>query len=687
MMIQNLWNTIKSKIFFLNPSEPSSSTSEIPLHDNLDEPLEQERTPSLINIHILDADGSRMVEKVSLPATIGTGADIVVNGRYVTASHGTIIQEENRFFYQDSSRNGTCNINTGQPVSLSARVEIFDTLPLRLGCPLDNTTTRNNPQRFPLLTISLVKEKKDEENQKLKSLLSRTTPILPINSRRQIADIQPEPDSTQEGTVPDEEVIGIEVVEEEAIAVAEESVYEDELTLKPEAEPEPETELEGEVELEEELTLVFDEDEEISEEFIDDEIGEEDESTAPEVSITLEVYVKRLLHLKELKQVSLTAAMESNETKIREKLQAVLVSLTRALTFPEQSLAHEISCREQALEALKEMYDAEVIDKDDYGLAREILYSDSTEEAEHLLDRVIKQNIPLSALASYHSACLAQCRMDFGRAMPRFDKAIELDKTNTDYIRSCGLLARQLYYHKKSLNCFVALEKLLRTNGDDSMELALARRELAYSAALSGLLKQAALYYKKAMGSLTRLAGSESPEMGICWYQIGVLQETLGNDEKARVPYKTAMDIMEKAGDESALIDILDKLARLQVELEEEAEAIVLFERLAGIMEKAPQPDFASLVIVYNNLAESYRVCGKYEVSENYYKKALTLTQDLRGPEHPAVGSIYQELAKLADRQKKPEEAEEYSEKATAIFDLVLEAQEAEGDGDAMLTL
>ncbi len=144
---------------------------------------------------------------------------------------------------------------------------------------------------------------------------------------------------------------------------------------------------------------------------------------------------------------------------------------------------------------------------------------------------------------------------------------------------------------------------------------------------------------------------------------------------------------MDKAGDESVQAEILDKLARLHVELEAEPEAIILFERLAGIMEKAPQPDQAGLIIVYNNLAEAYRICGKYSDSEDYYKKALTLTQELRGPEHAAVASIYQELAKLAERQRKPEMVKQYSKQAADIFDLILEAQKAEGESEDVLTL
>jgi tetratricopeptide (TPR) repeat protein len=104
---------------------------------------------------------------------------------------------------------------------------------------------------------------------------------------------------------------------------------------------------------------------------------------------------------------------------------------------------------------------------------------------------------------------------------------------------------------------------------------------------------------------------------------------------------------------------------------------VPLLERLLKIKIKSPQPDLAGLIIIYTQLAEASRICGNYDRSEEFYKQSLAVTQKLRGKEHPAVGSIYQELAKLCDRQRKKDEAKQYNEMAAAIFKRVLEAQEA----------
>jgi tetratricopeptide (TPR) repeat protein len=417
--------------------------------------------------------------------------------------------------------------------------------------------------------------------------------------------------------------------------------------------------------------------------------AEEEIVTVSENTITLspQVYGKRLLAHKNKLSPALTAAMEQQEEAKREKLQLAVVSLTEALTYFRQSYQQEISCRKAALAALSKIQS--MIDKKDLAAACKSLQSEvSTQGAEQIFDKVLAKGGKAGAFAAFHGGRLAECRMDFSRAAAHFDKALELDRSNIHYLKAAGLLARKMYEHKKALACFAAIEKLLAPKEKESAELAIARRELAYTALLLGQHKQAGEYYKKAMQGLTSLLGKTHPEVGICWFQLGLLQESQGLYEKADGPYKQALSIMEKTTHDSIMAEILDKLARLHMELEGEAEALPLFERLLAIKRKSPQPDLAGLIIIFNNLAEASRICGQYERSEGYYKQALQATQKLRGKDHPAVGSIYQELAKLCERQRKMDEAKHYKELAAALFQQVIEQQGTqEGDSEERLTL
>jgi tetratricopeptide (TPR) repeat protein len=409
------------------------------------------------------------------------------------------------------------------------------------------------------------------------------------------------------------------------------------------------------------------------------------------IALSPESYGQRLIAQKKKLLPALTAAIETRDDSRREKLQMAVTAITEALTFFKQSYRNEIACRKSALTALTKMQN--MLDKADYDLASVGLQANaSTAEAEQVFDKLVGKGGKIGAFAAFHSGRLSECRMDFSRAAVRFDKAIELDKSNIHYLKAAGLLARKMYQHKKALACFSAIEKLLVQKGEESAELALAWREIACTALLSGQPGPAGEYCKKAMNGIAKQLGKEHAEMGTCWFLLGQLQESQGQYEKAEGPYKQALAIMEKSDNDLVLAGILDKLARLHMELEAEFEAIPLLERLLKIKTKSPQPDLASLIIIYNHLAEASRICGNYDRSEEFYKQALIVTQKLRGKDHPAVGSIYQELAKLCDRQRKKDEAKQYAEMASALFKRVLEAQEAQeaaagGQTEARLTL
>jgi tetratricopeptide (TPR) repeat protein len=519
----------------------------------------------------------------------------------------------------------------------------------------------------------------------------------PVTEPEPIAEIE-EPTVEEEAEEPVEaEKEEIAPSSEEAVEEAAEAVTETEIIIEPEAAPEPEIaeEVEPEHVTEPEVEPVSEIEEPSVEDAVEEVAGAEKEEVTPPpeeaveevvveeveekpvAALSLESYEQRLLALKDKQLTALTKAIENNEESRREQLQSVLVAITEALTFLDKGYAQEISCRNGALAALEKMKPE--LDTTDYEQACESVADSDTEEAEQIFDSFADQDGPLSALAAFQSGRLAQCRMDLNRAMEQLEKAVTLDDSNPDYLRSAALLARKLYHYKKALTWFTSLVKQGEEKGEDSVELALDRRELAYTAALVGHHKQAGALYKQAMVSLTNLLGKEDPEMGICWFQIGKLQEALGQYEKADDPYRKALAIMDKSGSNAVLGDILDKLAGLYMELEREDEAMLLFERLCSLKEASPNPDKATLAMAYNNLAEASRICGQYEKAEKNYKQSLAITEELRGKDHAAVGSLLQELAQLCERQKKKDEAKVYQERAAAIFQRVLDAQEAAG--------
>jgi len=404
------------------------------------------------------------------------------------------------------------------------------------------------------------------------------------------------------------------------------------------------------------------------------------------VFLSRELYEQRLFALKEKKLAELSRAIDDNDEDKREECQVELVVITEALTSVDHGYEHELSCRNDALAVLNQIQ-AE-LDPVEFDRARESIINGETEEAEQVFEHVVERGTAYFAAAAYQSGRLAECRLDFNAAMARFERAVSLDDaTDIDTLRSAALLARRLYDHNKAMRWFTSLVELLENKGEDSVELALARRDLAYTLALLSQYKRAGTLYKKSMVSLSQLLGPDDPEMGVCWFQIGKLQEALGQYEKAEGPYTKALAIMDKAGNTLEIGNILDKLATLFMELEREPEAIPLFERLCTFKEQSPNPDKVSLIMACNNLAEAYRISGKYQEAEERYRQSLLLTEELHGKDHAAVGSILQELTQICQRQGKTDEANDYQKRATAIFEHVLEEQEAAGQQLESLTL
>jgi len=73
-----------------------------------------------------------------------------------------------------------------------------------------------------------------------------------------------------------------------------------------------------------------------------------------------------------------------------------------------------------------------------------------------------------------------------------------------------------------------------------------------------------------------------------------------------------------------------------------------------------------------NNLAELYRVQGKYAETEPLYKWSLAIREKVLGPEHPDVGESLNNLALLYQTQGKYDEAEPLYKRSLSIWKMAL---------------
>jgi CHAT domain-containing protein len=116
----------------------------------------------------------------------------------------------------------------------------------------------------------------------------------------------------------------------------------------------------------------------------------------------------------------------------------------------------------------------------------------------------------------------------------------------------------------------------------------------------------------------------------------------------------------------------LNNLANLYRVQGKYGEAEPLYERSLAISEKAVGPEHPYVAQSLNNLANLYRVQGKYGEAEPLYKRALAIREKAVGPEHPYVAQSLQNLANLYRDRWKYAEAEPLYKRALAIREKAL---------------
>ncbi|WP_028581010.1 tetratricopeptide repeat protein [Desulfogranum japonicum] len=513
-----------------------------------------------------------------------------------------------------------------------------------------------------------------------------------------------------------EEQLSDELEEEETVIseVEETEIFAEEVAVEPEPEEavveeeaEPETAIleedtsallaEGDLSEDDLLDLEIDQEYEAPASIVQDEdplaalLGEEEPELEEELAeveeeplaagtqlISYKQYSDRLNALEEQLRADLENAHQGEGGNVPAHLQRELVVVNEKLAMLDESYAKEKETYQEVLAVLQDM-GSEVAGAD-IQEASEALKSGNPDVAETLLAKVALQATgKAKALGAYYSGKLAECRIDLPLAMERYKHAIEIAGDNPEYLSTAAMVARQLYLYGNAVAWMEsAVEELQKKAEIDPVELAVKKRDLAYTYVLSGRSQLAGPLYKEAMTVFSQQLGQDHPEMATSWYQIGELQETIGEYDKAISLYRKALEILEKQyGEEHpVLASVLSKLAALCVELEMERESVPLYERLVTIREKTLRPTHPMVAMSLNSMAESYRLQGMHDMAEGCYQKCLVIAEETLGPEHPRVGAILQELAKACQSQRKGEEAEEYQKRATAIFAKAVEEQE-----------
>ncbi|MFL5665310.1 MAG: tetratricopeptide repeat protein [Ktedonobacteraceae bacterium] len=103
-----------------------------------------------------------------------------------------------------------------------------------------------------------------------------------------------------------------------------------------------------------------------------------------------------------------------------------------------------------------------------------------------------------------------------------------------------------------------------------------------------------------------------------------------------------------------------------------EFQAEPLLQRALAISEQVLGPEHPNTALNLNNLAALYRSQGKYEQAEPLYERALAISEQVLGPEHPETATSLNNLAAFYDNQGDYEHAKPLYERTLAIMEKTL---------------
>jgi len=201
----------------------------------------------------------------------------------------------------------------------------------------------------------------------------------------------------------------------------------------------------------------------------------------------------------------------------------------------------------------------------------------------------------------------------------------------------------------------LAAETMERMYRDDEKALNEHAEEIAGHYENAGLEEKAAEYYDKAG----------------CWYREKY------DWEKSEASLKKAVNIREKVFgvEHPDTATSLDNLALTYKACGKYKQAESIFNQILTIRERVLGPEHIDTAISANNLAYLYVNQGKYEQAEPLYKRALIIRDQTLGPEHPDTAATLNNLATLYNDQGKYAQAESLYLRALAINEKTLGAE------------
>ena len=93
----------------------------------------------------------------------------------------------------------------------------------------------------------------------------------------------------------------------------------------------------------------------------------------------------------------------------------------------------------------------------------------------------------------------------------------------------------------------------------------------------------------------------------------------------------------------------------------------VAYAQAREVSEEKFEPNHPAVGASLNNLAELYRVQGRYAEAQGLYRRDLAIQEKALGPEHPRVAAVLENYAILVRKTGRSVEADKLEERSSQI--------------------
>ncbi len=284
--------------------------------------------------------------------------------------------------------------------------------------------------------------------------------------------------------------------------------------------------------------------------------------------------------------------------------------------------------------------------------------------AERILEESLNANLnaleekrKAAAADAYELGSVKELKLDYRGARGYYEKAVEIEPQNSDYLYPLGGILIVLGESQKAIEYLdKALAIRLKVYGEQHPDVATCYNNIGRARDNLGEYQKAIEYYDKALAIRLKVYGEQHPHVANCYNNIGAAWKNLGEYQKAIEYLDKALAIYLKVyGEQHPYVAACYiNIGAARDNLGEYQKAIEYYDKALAICLKVYGEQHPYVATCYNNIGAAWKNLGESKKAIEYLDKALAITTKVFGAKHPETKKIRLRLESITGNNKDP---------------------------------